>query len=133
LLDKLGIGKNADNRFAVVAVRGTSGKGYIKILAEWLEALSLGGIRLIFIPMFPKEDLYESRRLALALGGIVAEGLSESDTVGIMSQSCVVCGMRLHSLIFAHSASVPFVGFGADPKIESFCRENGGLYFTELY
>jgi polysaccharide pyruvyl transferase WcaK-like protein len=39
----------------------------------------------------------------------------------------------LHSLIFAAAAGTPFVGFGSDPKIEAFCREHGGVFFTDLY
>ena len=30
------------------------------------------------------------------------------------------------------AAGVPFAGFSTDPKIECFCRENGGLFFTDI-
>ncbi len=134
LLDALGV-KNGENikEFAVIAIKGSAGKGYLRILRYWLENIKSQGISLVFLPMFPAEDTSECLRLCKAHGGVVASSLSESDAVGIMKHCSVVCGMRLHSLVFASAADAPFVGFGGDPKIESFCRENGGLYFTELY
>ena len=134
LLDRLGI-KNGDSikDFAVIAVMGGVGKGYLSILRYWLEKIKSQGITLVFIPMFPAEETSECQYLCECHGGVVASSLSESDVVGLMKHCSVVCGMRLHSLVFASAANAPFVGFGGDPKIESFCRENGGVYFTELY
>ena len=119
--------------FGVVTVRGGVGRGYLKILLSWLALLRGEKIRLVFIPMLPKEDERLCRRLSSMLGGTVIAGLSPSDLVGLMSEARIVCGMRLHSLVFAASAGTPFVGFGDDPKIESFCREHGGVFFTDLY
>ena len=85
-----------------------------------------------FVPLYPKEDESLCRTLAVCETDRILTALSPSDLVGIMERSEVVCGMRLHSLIFAASANTPFVGFGLDPKIEAFCREHGGLYFTDL-
>ena len=115
--------------YAVVAVKGGCGRGYLGMLERCLGELSADGIRLVFLPMFPKEDLKLSRQLCESYGGVVAEGLSEGDAVGLMKDARVVCGMRLHALVFASAASTPFIGFGGDPKIESFCREHGGSYF----
>lgn len=119
--------------FAVVTVRGGIGQGFLKILTSWLLVLRGKRLRLLFVPMHPRKDGRLCRRLASLLGGSVAEHLSPSDLVGIMARARIVCGMRLHSLIFAASANVPFVGFGCDPKIEAFCREHGGVFFTDLY
>ncbi len=134
LLESLGL--RADGKikaFAVVAVKGSAGRGYLQILGEKLRELKENGISLVFVPMYPKEDRAECLRLCRSFGGVVAESLSEGDVVGLMKKSLVVCGMRLHSLVFAGAADAPFVGFGGEAKIESFCRENGGVYFTELY
>ncbi len=134
LLEHLGLEANGNIcDFAVIAVKGSAGRGYIQILCNWLAELKAQGMSLVFLPMFPKEDADECRRLCSDFGGVIAEALSESDVVGLMSKSLIVCGMRLHSLIFASAADTPFVGLGADTKIESFCKENGGLFFTELY
>lgn len=125
--------RTAPKGYAVVAVKGNGSKGYRDIFDRWLLSLVLDGIKLLVVPMFPKEDRDESVALCRRLGGILVEGISEGDMVGIIQRGQVVCGMRFHSLVFAASADIPFVGFGGDPKIESFCRENGGLYFTDLY
>ena len=134
LLNTLGINEEtAPNGYAVVTVKGSESRGYKEILERWLETLSADGIRLLVIPMFPKEDKKESRRLCRRFGGFLAEGIGESDAAGLIQRSVVVCGMRLHSLVFASAVGVPCVGFGGDSKTESFCRENGGLYFMDLY
>ena len=120
-------------RFAIIAPKGTSGRGAVRILTTWLCSLRAEGVRLVFVPLYPKEDLPLCRQLSLHEEDRILTGLSPSDLVGLMGQVEVVCGMRLHALIFAASAEAPFVGFGTDPKIRAFCEENGGVYFTDLY
>ncbi len=119
--------------YAVAVVKGSAENGYINIFKDKLRELVSDGVKILFIPMFPKEDMKETERICLDIGGVIAENIGESDMVGLIRDSIVVCGMRLHSLVFAASADIPFVGFGGDSKIESFCRENGGLYFIDLY
>ena len=114
------------SKFAVVAVKGTSGRGYIEIFSRHLTALVKNSVKLLFVPMFEKEDITETRRLCELHGGTVAENISENDMIGLISHSCTVVGMRLHALVFAASVGIPFVGFGSDPKLESFCREHAG-------
>lgn len=133
ILQRLGIFEGVRQiEYAVVAVKGREGEGFIKILESELVALAKDGMSLLFLPMFPREDGALCQRLAQSLGGVVAQGLSESDVVGLMRGASVVCGMRLHALVFASAAGVPFVGIGSDPKIEGFCRENGGLFLTDI-
>ncbi|MBQ8849097.1 MAG: glycosyltransferase [Clostridia bacterium] len=118
--------------YAVIAPKGSSQKGYIDIFERCLYELAGVGLRLVLLPMFPAEDMSLCKRLCESLGATLAEGISESDAVGLMKDARIVCGMRLHALVFASAASAPFVGFGDDPKIESFCKERGGVYFTEV-
>lgn len=119
------------NGFAVVSVRGGSGKGFLKSLSCALFELKRQEIGLLFVPMFPREDMKATKKLAESFGGEVATSLSGRDIAGIMSEAQEVCGMRLHTLVFAFVAGARFVGFGEDPKLESFCRENGGRYYIE--
>lgn len=117
--------------FAVIAPRGREAAGQIRIFSWWLGRLRSQKIDFLFVPLFPKEDEYLCHRLAKDFGGTVAQGLSEQDLVGLMRYAQTVASMRLHALIFASSAKAPFVGFGEDPKIETFCKEYGGRYWTE--
>ena len=119
-------------KYAVVAVKGSEREGFLRILERYLDELLSDGARLVFLPMFPREDSELCHKLSNMYGGVVAEGLSESYAVGLMRGAEMVCGMRLHALVFAAAAGVPFVGVGCDPKIECFCRESGGLFFTDI-
>ena len=116
--------------YVVIAPRGREKRGQVRIFSWWLGRLRKKTLFPIFVPLFPKEDEFLCQRLAYEFGGCVAHGLSESDLVGLMKQSDCVASMRLHGLIFARSAGVPFVGFGEDPKIETYCHEHGGHYWT---
>ena len=119
-------------KYAVVAVKGSEGEGFLNIIQGQIRELVSDGILPVFLPMFPREDKDVCHRLAKLFDGAVAEGLTESDAVGLMRGAELVCGMRLHALVFASAADVPFVGVGSDPKIEGFCRENGGLFFADI-
>ena len=108
-------------------------QGYMKIFNEWLCLLKAEGRKLLFIPMFPREDIALTKRMSRELGGTVAYGLDASDIVGLAASASLICSARLHLLVFAAKTQTPFIGFGDDEKIESFCRENGGVFFTDLY
>lgn len=43
----------------------------------------------------------------------------------VLSAADFVVGMRLHSLIFAYAANVPFLAIGYHPKVTAFCRSLG--------
>jgi len=46
-----------------------------------------------------------------------------------ISSADAVIGMRLHSLIFAALAGVPFLGLSYSPKVSAFCVESGAADF----
>ena len=117
--------------YVVIAPRGREGRGQVRIFSWWLKRLRKQDTFPLFLPLFPDEDEALCQRLSKEFGGCVAHGLSEGDLVGLMQQSRGVASMRLHALIFASAAGVPFVGFGEDPKIECYCREHGGRYWTD--
>ena len=127
---RLGIQKDA--KTAVVALRGVEGKGYIKAAMSLVQALSETGFVPVFVAMYPKQDLKLCRQMSFDCGGVLAYPLSPVDVLSLMRRSAVVCGMRYHALVFAYSVGVPFIGFGAEPKIQSFCNSHGGVYFTDL-
>ena len=130
ILDHLGVLENS--RTAVVALRGIERKGYMKSLERWLTRLVSDGIKLVFVAMYPNEDMEVCRRVCREYGGVLAYPVSASDVISLMKRSCLVCGMRYHALVLAHIAGVPFIGFGGESKIQSFCRSHGGVYYTDI-
>lgn len=122
-------GVSRSERYAVVALRGTESRERLTAMREWLLALRRGGVRLVFIIMYPKEDLKVSRRLCGELDGTLAHPLGISDVTELIRGASVVCSMRYHALVFAASVGTPFVGFGGEEKIRSFCEERGLTFF----
>ena len=51
---------------------------------------------------------------------------------GMLAQSELVVGMRLHSLIFAASLGTPIVGISYDVKVDSFIKDSGAKYLIRL-
>ena len=47
------------------------------------------------------------------------------DVLALLRKGSLCIGMRLHTLILAASAGVPFMGVEIDPKIGAFCRAAG--------
>lgn len=78
------------------------------------------GVMPVFIPMQePADSVFGGGAVTLSHGGEarVAKGL--------IARCSLVVGMRLHSLIFAAGAGVPFVPIAYDPKVASFASEMG--------
>lgn len=126
IFSKLDIKKG--DRFAVVALRGTEKRGYVKIMERWLHALYANGMRLIFVVMYPNEDLELTRRVCNDTCGTVVYPLGVSDVSELIRASTLVCSMRYHALVFSAAVGTPFMGFGGEEKVERFCRSNGGVY-----
>lgn len=58
--------------------------------------------------------------------GIPSVGsLTPSETLGVLERGEFCFGMRLHALILAARAALPFIGVEIDPKIGAFCSELG--------
>jgi len=126
LLSELGILPN--QRFAVVIVRGKEDGSVRNVMISFLDGLKKSGIKLVFVAMFPDEDMELCRQISEQLSGTFAENLSPGDLFGLIKNAYVVCSMRYHGLVLAADAAVPFVGFGKEEKIAEFCKENGGKF-----
>ena len=50
----------------------------------------------------------------------------------MLSAMEVVCGMRLHSLIFASAGGTPIVGISYDVKVDSFIKDSGAQRCIQL-
>lgn len=115
----------------VVAVRGSDTNENIGVLKRWLYALKGDGEKLLFIVMYPKEDLKLSQRICDELGGTLVYPIGISDTAELIRASSLVCSMRYHALVFAAAAGTHFIGFGGERKVRDFCRLDGGLYWCD--
>jgi polysaccharide pyruvyl transferase CsaB len=49
------------------------------------------------------------------------------EALGLIAASGAVIGVRLHAVILAAAARVPFYGISYDPKVQGFCRDAGAL------
>ncbi len=88
--------------------------------AEILDACSAMGLQAVFIPMQESEDAEVGKGAP-----ILRHGGDPAVAKGLIARCKLVVGMRLHSLIFAASAGVPFVPISYDPKVSAFAAEAG--------
>ena len=103
--------------FIIVAPRK---KGNLASLTGVLKRAKARGLRLVFVAMCPKSDLPLTRALCKKTGGRILSGIGYSDLVGIARQSRGVYSMRLHAIIAARAAGVPFRSFSSDDKIKGY-------------
>ncbi|HEX2944880.1 MAG TPA: polysaccharide pyruvyl transferase CsaB [Clostridia bacterium] len=82
----------------------------------------------LFIPMQNPNDLEIINKIVKKMkntGYIIKNKYSESEILGIVSSVEVMIGMRLHSLIYAASSSIPFIGLVYQPKVDAFINSLG--------
>ncbi|HEY6740406.1 MAG TPA: polysaccharide pyruvyl transferase CsaB [Actinopolymorphaceae bacterium] len=79
--------------------------------------------RIVLVPFHAEQDTDLARHVAEELGGratIVAPDGGYRAAVDAIASSRVVLGMRLHALVSAVAAGVPFVALSYDPKVDAF-------------
>ncbi|MBR6741838.1 MAG: polysaccharide pyruvyl transferase family protein, partial [Clostridia bacterium] len=104
-------------RFVVVAVckRGPK-KGIERAVRKAVEL----GKQVVFVVMHRGDDTKISRTLCKKYKGHLLTRICFADLVAIARRSEGVYSMRLHALIAAKRAGVPFRGFGSDVKVTDF-------------
>ena len=132
ILDKHSIPK--EKRYIIISMREVVNKRESFSETEWDDfskqfASELGelctskGLYPLFIPMQVALDSAVCRRVCELCGkGSFVSGLSVSELIALMARSELVCGMRLHSLIYAMACAVPFVALSYDPKVRAFAE-----------
>ncbi len=121
-------GLDSTEKFAVIALSGMGSDAELKLIKKRISELLDGGIKPIFLSMYPREDRDVSLKMSRETGGIYVENISGGELISVLRRAELSCGMRLHLLIFSRIAGIRFEGVGSDPKIRAFCEENGGVY-----
>ncbi|RWZ59072.1 polysaccharide pyruvyl transferase CsaB [Halobacillus fulvus] len=97
-------------------------------VARVLDHLADRGHSIVYVPMHGQEDDAASREVAALMeqaSSVFPFDETVEEKARVIGASRLLIGMRLHSLIFAAGASVPFVALSYDPKIDSFSRMSG--------
>ncbi len=78
------------------------------------------GARILLLPFHQPADLPVARKLQALIGPgaqVAGEGLPPLELARVVAGLDFLLGMRLHALIFAALAGVPFAGIAYDPKV----------------
>lgn len=103
---------------------------------EMIEGLVKKQIPVLLLPFHQPHDVVVSQQVKeyfndTDLVQVATENLGVQDFISIIKRSRLLIGMRLHSLIFAASQHVPFVGISYDPKIDAFMELYGKQASTD--
>lgn len=87
------------------------------------------GVKVVIIPMHYPEDLEISLNILSRVKEdgcfVLRQKYSVEEIMGVIKRLDVIVAMRLHSLIYAATQSVPMVGLVYDPKVEGILNSIG--------
>ncbi len=98
-------------------------KNFAEEMAESLDYIARKGYFPVLLPMQRTKDLKISKAIADKMrekSAVADFELSPEEMLALVGRCAAVCGMRLHTLIFASIMSRPTAGIIYDPKIKSF-------------
>lgn len=111
--------------YAVISVREHGSATAAQLCRHLSETHSIAPL---IVPMQYPRDLEESEKAARMSGCrsyVWRAPFGAADARRVFEGAVAAVGMRLHLLIFAAVAGVPFVGLSFDPKIDSLCHAVG--------
>lgn len=105
----------------VIAPRGDV-TAALPALRETTARLREQGRHVIALSLMPEQDDEAAR--SLDADQLVSTHDPQA-ALDVIASSGYVVGVRLHALILAAAANVPFAGISYDPKVAGFCRDAG--------
>lgn len=113
----------SDPSTVVIAPRGDVGES-LQPLRRVIKKLEEKERKVISLSFYPDEDDSATRSLGV-------EMISTRDpqvALDTIAASGFVIGVRLHAIILAAAAGIPFTGLTYDPKVKGFCKDAGAPY-----
>lgn len=92
-------------------------------LVQAARSLADEGKEIVVLGLQPHEDAVECQRIAQACSAQVVLSPNPREVLDLIAGSGFVVGVRLHAVILAAAARIPFVGVAYDPKVEGFCAD----------
>lgn len=132
IFEKEGIEKNGG--YFIVSIRPWKriDKAFYTKLAALCDYISEKySLTALFVPMQCPSDVEANHLVAKNMKngyGMIKSGYPAQQLLGIISGAKLVIGMRLHVLIYAASAQVPFFGISYDTKVDSMISYLGQHY-----
>jgi len=117
--------KNSGRKKVCFSLRNWKNADVSKKISVLTEKLIEGNIECYFIPFYYNEDLELIDEVEKNIGDKAVyykEKLTTGDAFDIIKGMDVLVGVRLHSLIFAAAANVPFAAVSYDHKVDHFAN-----------
>lgn len=126
-----------DSPLFCIAVKGRKRDKRAHVgLARAIDIIARGyDMHPVFVPFHHPSDMKFAKKVASFMeeeSTILKKRWLPSEYLALFSKFEFVLGMRLHSLIFAAKAKVPFAGISYDPKIDEFLAEFGFKPITRV-
>lgn len=128
LLERLGIPRGG----SYIGFGLREWKGFDRAAKEIAQAAQYAwqqhGLTPVFIPIEYPHDCTAAKKVVRYLrcpNYMIAQPMTISETISVLSRMSIVVGMRLHALIFSAESGVPSVGISYDMKVDGFLRSIG--------
>lgn len=122
-------GLDPDGRYIAFALRAWKGlDDYGVFTRAAAYAYEKYGLTALFIPFEQPKDIAPCQAACrgLATPHAVLDGLEDVELViALLRRMSAVCAIRLHALVFAAAAGVPFIGVSYDVKVDGFMEYAG--------